>query len=197
MGMWWEQGWNKETVYSSIPLRKKEVLVSLMNLKLNFDINLEPRNEQPGVPKVSYSSNSCTCSVMDIRALHNPFYLQAGDWTIHYSKTFYEWLIWGSQMYAGTHVLSFIAPHHQPGTIVSTGNRAMNKLDTVFRYMNSVLDVFSLPAQRANDTCWWYCSGRLWNLYKVKLCWRKDFTLGQPWGFIAWTQFLFLRIPGC
>lgn len=42
-------------MHSSILSRKKEVLVNGMNLKLNFAINLEPRNEQPGVFKVSYS----------------------------------------------------------------------------------------------------------------------------------------------
>lgn len=54
----WGCGGNKageKKLYSSIPLRKKEVLVNVMNLKLNFDINLEPRNEQLGVFKVSYS----------------------------------------------------------------------------------------------------------------------------------------------
>lgn len=160
---------------------------------------------------------------MDIHASHNPFCLQGEYWTIHCPKTFYEWLIWGSQMFAGTHVLSSTAPHHQPGTIVSTGNKAMDTLDTVPRYINSILPIFTLPAQRASDT-WeqhtvgrhsaecgslnmkqppqtrefehlfpscWYCSGRLWNLYKIKLCWRKYFTRGQTWGFITWTCFLF------
>lgn len=53
-------------------------------------------------------------------------------------KTLSEWLKRGSRMYAVTHILSSIAPHPQAGIIVSTGNRAMEKLDVVLRYMNSV-----------------------------------------------------------
>ena len=41
------------SVESSIPLRKKELLVNLMKLKLNSDIKSVPRNEQPGAFQVS------------------------------------------------------------------------------------------------------------------------------------------------
>lgn len=71
-------------------------------------------------------------------------------------KTLSEWLKRGSRMYAVTHILSSIAPHPQAGIIVSTGNRAMEKLDVVLRYMNSVPPMFNLPAQRARGPWGWH-----------------------------------------
>lgn len=59
-------------------------------------------------------------------------------------------------IYAGTYILSSIAPQHQSGIIVSTGNRAMEKLDVVLGYMSSVLPMFNLPVQRAHDTSGWH-----------------------------------------
>lgn len=71
-------------------------------------------------------------------------------------KTLSEWLKRGSRMYAVTHILRSIAPHPQAGIIVSTGNRAMEKLDVVLRYMNSVPPMFNLPAQRARGPWGWH-----------------------------------------
>lgn len=172
--MIWGHGGNKageKKWYSSIPLRKKDILLNLMNLKFEFWYKLGTKEW----------TAKCFQSVLRLRSVHD---LSHGYGWIIYNPLWFEQNtglstapedllrmanMGESDIYRHSRS-KYIAPYHQPGTRISIGNRATGKLDTVLSTLNSALPHVESPSPENK----WYVGAACSREAYSRMLWTED-----------------------